>query len=804
VCSLKLRKEITAVLILFLVVCLRFSPFILQGKPIDSDAWKSIYPWKSEFQNQDIRSSVKDMDFEYGVWFPIVKDEISNGRFPHWNMYSFCGTPLYANHLVPVFHIPFAISLLWPSNLVATAYVFLMTLFGTMFFYCFLRNRNFGIFVSLVGGVIYVLNGWLCNLAPPEAVAFVWVPAILLFFDRSLKWNRLTDICLCAFCAGQFLLAGYPISIIHFSYVLIAYSVWCLFRKENQRRVNFRRWLFAVVTICTLGLMFSAVQNYPTYQLMKLSTRDVKHYAPGRNMEKPVVPAAQSASSQSEPPKNHAHKTSKFHDLATVIVPCYDGGSYHNRLLVGPFVFLLFITGLFLTGRRFPFMKVCLLLFGMLSFFDPLYLFICKYVPGYSITPSVPVEVFYFILYFLAVLGFDHLLKLEKRSVVPVILSVVTIVLVVASFNLAGAGDLRIQFNPNRWNPETDNIVKWIYILSSILLIILTCLYTTGDKVKRYFKAVLLSLLIVSGLLGQFYIYPLFYQKNLMPLNDEMKSIIQKCDNGRIIRFSTDKQVMAKYQLENYVLPPNIPARFKIMDAFGYDSFMLEDYYQLFEKFAPKTVILGRGMLNITDLEYLKNNEFFFNAAGIRYCLSFDQPELSGIFGSPIYDGSIQVYKISAIEYPYARFYSSFEYQNDLPDRNDQQRIIPVVYLEDRPVLPDGRTLESVDENIDSSSIVISRTHTSTEIKFDAPRDCILYLSDSFHPDWRAKIDGVNAKIIKANMSFRAIAVPGGKHTVTMWYDGSDVVSSGMFSLFALFVCIILIVFDRKVRKTNI
>lgn len=783
------------------MVCLRFSPFIVQGKPLDTDAWKTIHPWKSEFQNQDIRSTLKDINLEYGIWFPMVKDEISEGRFPHWNMFSNCGTPLYANHLVPVFHIPFAISLLWPHDLIATAYAFLMALLGTMFFYFYLRNVNFGIFVSLVGGVIYILSGWMYYLAPPEVAAFIWIPAILLFFDRFIKWNRITDICLCAFCAGQFLIAGYPIFIIHFSYFLIAYAVWCLFRTGYYRKINFRRWIFAVVTICVLGLMFSAVQNYPTYKLMKLSTRDIKHHTPGINEINPPVLAKPAAVVQSEPPKPATKKLSRFHELLMIIIPSFDGGSFNNRNTIGPFVLFLFIVGLFITGRKFLFMKVSLILSGILSLFDPLYMVVSKLLPGCSITPALPLEVFYFLLFFLTVLGFDYLVKLDKRPVIPFILSAFTIVLVVVCMNLPDTYNVSIQFGRYRWNPETDNIVQWIYILLSILMVILTCLYLVNNNVKRYFKAVLLSLLIVSGLLGQFYIYPYFTQKNSMPLNDEMKSIISKCDNGRIIRFNTDKQVLTKYTFEDYVLPPNIPAKFRIMDSFGYDSFMLDNYYRLFDRYAPETVILGRGMLNITSAEYLKDNGFFFNAAGIRYCLSYNHPELSGIFGNPIHDGSIQVYEIDGVDYPYARFYSSFDYQNDTPDRNSQPDEIPVVYLDDQPTFLDGRTLESFDENINSDSIQISRTHTSTVITFDAPKDCILYVSDSFHPDWRAKIDGVDAKIIKANMTFRAVAVPQGKHTLTMRYDGSNVVSGGLASLLALIVCMILIVVDRKTFK---
>ena len=47
----------------------------------------------------------------------------------------------------------------------------------------------------------------------------------------------------------------------------------------------------------------------------------------------------------------------------------------------------------------------------------------------------------------------------------------------------------------------------------------------------------------------------------------------------------------------------------------------------------------------------------------------------------------------------------------------------------------------------------------------------MLFLSDNFYPEWEAKIDNKNTKILKANYSFRAVSVPKGEHRVNFFYN---------------------------------
>jgi hypothetical protein len=61
---------------------------------------------------------------------------------------------------------------------------------------------------------------------------------------------------------------------------------------------------------------------------------------------------------------------------------------------------------------------------------------------------------------------------------------------------------------------------------------------------------------------------------------------------------------------------------------------------------------------------------------------------------------------------------------------------------------------------------IVSYRNTEVVVETDAPAASILVLNDAWHPWWRACIAGEEREIVKANVLFRAVAVPAGKQTV--------------------------------------
>jgi len=57
-------------------------------------------------------------------------------------------------------------------------------------------------------------------------------------------------------------------------------------------------------------------------------------------------------------------------------------------------------------------------------------------------------------------------------------------------------------------------------------------------------------------------------------------------------------------------------------------------------------------------------------------------------------------------------------------------------------------------------------TNTEVDVDVEAPSGGILLLNDVCHPWWRATVDGKPREILKADVIFRAVSVPPGRHMV--------------------------------------
>ena len=81
---------------------------------------------------------------------------------------------------------------------------------------------------------------------------------------------------------------------------------------------------------------------------------------------------------------------------------------------------------------------------------------------------------------------------------------------------------------------------------------------------------------------------------------------------------------------------------------------------------------------------------------------------------------------------------------------------------------------------------ITSYSDERVEIKTDSNTASFLVLTDSFYPGWQSTVDGANTPILRADYSFRAVAVPKGQHTITFSYQPQSFKTGLKISLVSL------------------
>jgi hypothetical protein len=79
---------------------------------------------------------------------------------------------------------------------------------------------------------------------------------------------------------------------------------------------------------------------------------------------------------------------------------------------------------------------------------------------------------------------------------------------------------------------------------------------------------------------------------------------------------------------------------------------------------------------------------------------------------------------------------------------------------------PEGFSPGRAGTDSGGSARLLHDANTEVTVEVDAPAGGILLLNDVWHPWWRARVDGAEAEMLKANAIFRAVVVAPGRHVV--------------------------------------
>lgn len=121
--------------------------------------------------------------------------------------------------------------------------------------------------------------------------------------------------------------------------------------------------------------------------------------------------------------------------------------------------------------------------------------------------------------------------------------------------------------------------------------------------------------------------------------------------------------------------------------------------------------------------------------------------------------------------------------------------VVPGQKAEDEITLP-----KNYRASIEPAEIAKYR-NAEVELKGRSKKGGLLVLSDNWHPNWSATVNGEPASIVKVEGTFRGVVVPAGDYTVAMRYRPKTLTASLIISSISLVSLLLMLAFSRKNRR---
>ncbi len=103
----------------------------------------------------------------------------------------------------------------------------------------------------------------------------------------------------------------------------------------------------------------------------------------------------------------------------------------------------------------------------------------------------------------------------------------------------------------------------------------------------------------------------------------------------------------------------------------------------------------------------------------------------------------------------------------------------------------DGRAIDAAkNKDVQGRVKLLSYKANRFSLEYESDGDAFLYVSDTYYPGWRAYVDGKETKIYRANLAFRAIEAPKGKHTVVFRYVPMSFYTGLALTIIGILLCI--------------
>jgi len=729
------------------------------------------------------------VDYDAFVYFypqrVYLAQALLAGRIPLWDPDLFLGVPFLANPQTAVLYPPSWLFVLGPVHVVYAAQLVLHAFLAAVFTYLLARHA-FGVLplAATIGALAYAFGGFAVGQGGHlnQISAAAWLPAVLLAYDRFATTRRVSWIGFGALALALQLLAGHPqetyMTVIVLGMFGIVRAPW-----RNPRRLAWCALGGAVM--CALGASLSAAQLLPTLELAPLSIR-----GDGVNWADAVAGSLPS-----------------YLAVRALLPPYWIRVPYTEYLgYVGVTPIVLGLLAV-LAGRwrgvLFAALIAFLGLFLALGENNGSYAFLFASVPGFD-TFRVPARwllLWEFGVALLAALGADWI---GRGAQVQLRRPRLWVGLLVLEFILVAG----LTWQLDQGEPFAQRRTPALFAAIAVATVAIGALPHVGRPV--------LALGLLVAMTGS----ELWAVADASPARQAPPPAITPGETVDWLRAHgvTDQQRLLSLARPEYVpaaedqmrttlgalpepvinaalvaqkwhdtLTPNVPLQFGLNTADGYDGGVLplSRWLRLTTLLVPSP--RPDGVL-LTRLESLPTDQLL-DLLGVRYLIAnSDTPARAGM--EMVDFGDLRLF---ARPDPVPRSLVVFSATSVADDSVALDRLAGPDFDANREVvlgIPASIQGPSADPiAVQPDQVSAERWHAHVSLS----QAGYLLQREAWYPGWRARVDGVETPVFRADVLFRAIALGPGEHDVEIFFDSPTFNRGVLVTLAGLAVVVVLL-----------
>ena len=695
------------------------------------------------------------------------------GDLPLWDRHVAMGYPLLADFQSGAFYPPHLVYLILPFFAALRATFILHYLVAAVGAYLLCRSWGYPLFLGLIGAILFTLGGTLVSLTNVlnHFQAAVWLPWTVLFAQRFLREQSWKNFLLMTLALLIQFLAGSPEIYLMTQALLLLCG---LQMSATETGIGLRSIFLALLGANLLVAGLAMAQIMPTLELFAESrARQPLGFGEASSWFLQPVNLLNLFFIDKEVNIESFTSPKLFFSLRTPFLLSYYMGA------IAPVGFFLWLYYGSRKEKVVVFGFIALSLLTAVGSYTPLYAFLFSYVPLFKLF-RFPEKFFfltYAVLLFISLRGLWDFLKSDQRwnraFLIPF-----SFCLFSALFYLCLRLDIPSVsgFISRAIQPTADmaannaklslflvHLETQLALTSAILLLLFV---GKNGKLRSSLFDVLLVSLVFIDLSSAHRSYQFLLSPDVVYKNPRILAT-PDIEPNRLFYSPGFADVHPVY----YVLPKEPP--FAEFNSLVFSNLLPNtgvffgfDYMQEIDALGRWPYFTFLGVARKLDRPQLYH---LLSSLNVEYINSFNAlPEV----GITLVQGATErhswLYKVD--DHPVPRAYIVPKATEEKDAQKVLRRLASAEFDPLREVMLEETKSVPSRSDLQASARITRYGNQVVEIDASLNGSGILVLADSFYPGWRVYVDGKEAKILRANLFFRAVSLPPGKHRVEFRY----------------------------------